>query len=134
MTTKLVLQGFFISYDQYDRAKIMFLDNYNANEEGNATTSRNNKFISDSFTKSYVTKKSAPKNGKHPMTDDNTCFYVKCGKKPIGIIDNKLVPIRELKQHTVELQVEVKTYNFTKMGNKIHGWNINLLKMRLLEY
>lgn len=122
-TTKLVLQGFFISYDKYNRAKIMFLDDYDH--------AGNNKTLS--FTKGYLIQKAKPDNGKSPLTDCNSCFNVKYGNNKVGYIDDKPVPLLELKQHKVEIQVEINKYNFSLRGNVIRGWNIKMLKMSLLE-
>lgn len=126
--TKLVLHGFFICCDRYNRAKIMFLDDYDCNDVNKPDV----KCIS--FTKSYMLNKSTKKNGNSPLTDDNTCFNVKYGKNKVGFINNQPVPLLELKQHKVEIHVEIQNYNFIKMGNIIRGWNIKMLKMSLLEY
>lgn len=120
-TTKLVLQGFFISYDKYNRAKIMFLDDYD------------NTVGQPSFTKKYLIQKAKPDNGKNPLTDCNSCFNVKYGNNKVGYIDDKPVSLLELKQHKVEIQVEINKYNFSLRGNAIRGWNIKMLKMSLLE-
>jgi hypothetical protein len=127
--TRLVLRGFFVSCDTYDRAKILFLDDYESN------SFNKNPLVVDkqTFTKSYIMKKSTPVNGKNPLTDDNTSFYVKCKKGHVGYINKLPVPLLDLKQHKVEMDVEVKKYKFTKMGNTIHGWNINLCNMHLIE-
>jgi hypothetical protein len=125
MSKTLILQGFFISCDLYNRAKIMFLDDYDLIDK-----TYKNKIT---FTKSYITKKSNIDNGKSPITDNNTSFYVKYTKKNIGTISGKPVPLLDLKQHKVELLVNVSHYNFTKMNNVIRGWNIKLLQMNLIE-
>lgn len=119
----LVLQGFFIGCDKYNRIKIMFLDDYD-------NTTKNQDL---SFTKSYITNKSTKKNGKSPISDNDTCFYVKYSNKSIGYINDEPVPILDLKQHKVEMIVKVSHYNFTKLSNEYKGWNINLIKMSLIE-
>ena len=121
--TRLVLQGFFISCDKYNRIKIMFLDDYECNED-NTSLITNSTGKKISFTKSYMIKKSNPKNGKNPITDGNKCFNAKCGKIAVGFINNQPVALVDLKQHKVELDVEIKKYYFAKMGNVINGWNI----------
>lgn len=127
--TRLVLHGFFINYDMYNRAKIMFLDDYNY-DEINSQNVLNNKL---SFTKNYILKKSKKTNGKSPILDNNTCFNVNCMKTQIGYINNIPHPIKDLIQHQVEMCVEIKKYDFTKMGTHINGWNIKLIKMSLFE-
>jgi hypothetical protein len=121
--TQLVLQGFFVECDQYNRAIIMFIDDYDLDDVGGQGIS---------FTKSYILNKSNVKNGKSPLSN-NTSFKVKYGKNKVGFINNQPVPLLDLKQHKVEIQVEIQHYNFTKMGNVIHGWNIKMNKMSLLE-
>ena len=127
--TTLVLHGFFVNCDSYDRVKILFLDDYDQE------SLNKNYLVGDkqTFTKSYIMKKSAPVNGKNPLTDDSTSFFVKCKKGQVGYINNLPVPLSELKQHKVEMIVDVKKYKFTKMGNTIQGWNVNLCKISLLE-
>ena len=127
--TRLVLRGFFVSYDTYDRAKILFLDDYDPESFDK------NSLVADkqTFTKSYIMKKSNPSNGKNPLTDDNTSFYVKCKKGHVGYINRLPVPLLDLRQHKVEMDVEIKKYKFTKMGNTLRGWTINLCNMRLIE-
>lgn len=120
---ELVLQGFFIGCNKYNKIKIMFLDDYD-------NTTKNQEL---SFTKSYISNKSVEKNGKSPISDNNTCFNVKYSKTSMGYINDKPVPILDLKQHKVEMIVKVSNYNFTKLGNKYRGWNINLIKMSLIE-
>lgn len=128
-TTKLILHGYFISYDKYDRAKIMFLDDYDLGDFDKKSINDNN----HQFTKSYIINKSAKTDGKNPLTDGNTCFNIKFGKNKVGFIDDKPVPLYDLKQHKVTIQAEIQKYNFTKVGNLIQGWNIKMLKMSLLE-
>jgi hypothetical protein len=115
----------------YNRAKIMFIDNY---EQSDHKNNRPNCLEKTCFTKSYLLKKSKSKNGKHPVIDNSTCFRVNCNKLQIGYIDDKPVPIKELLQHKVEMYVEICNYDFNKMGTRINGWNIKLLKISLLEY
>ena len=122
MSKILVLHGFFINCDQYNRMKIMFLDDYELDVSKKL-----------SFTKQYITKKSNTNNGKSPITDNDTGFYVKYTKKNTGTINKIPVPLSELQQHKVELLVKVSHYNFTKMGTVIRGWNIKLLQINLIE-
>ena len=61
MSKILVLHGFFINCDQYNRMKIMFLDDYELDVSKKL-----------SFTKQYITKKSNTNNGKSPITDNDT--------------------------------------------------------------
>ena len=124
---ELILQGFFIECDKYNRVKIMFLDDYDGSYDNGL------KKKEMSFTKSYISKKSTLKNGKSPMSDDNTCFNVKYSKKNVGYINDEPVPLLDLKQHKVEMIVKVSHYNFTKLGNNFQGWNIKLIKMSLIE-
>jgi len=127
----LVVQGFFTYYDDYDRAKLMFLDDYNLQSD------------SISFTKGFITNKSKNNNGGNPLSKDGECFFIKCKKGQVGLIDipasdgptkPRLVPITELIQHKVECVVQVNNYRFKKNGELIIGWNLKLLKIKLLEW
>jgi hypothetical protein len=133
----LLMKGFFISCDQYNRAKIMFIDDYNSDEPDNSIRNQINSFKGNnelSFTKSYISKKSEYTVGNNPMTDNDTCFNVKYNIRDFGYINDKPVPLSELKQNMVELFVKVSHYNFTKNNNKIQGWNLKLIKMNLLKH
>jgi hypothetical protein len=127
----LVVQGFFTYYDDFNRAKLMFLDNYN-----------NDNLLDKSFTKSFITNKSK-NTGNNPLSKDGECFFIKCKKGQVGLIDipssdahvkPRLVPITELIQHKVECIVQVNNYRFKKNEELIVGWNLKLLKIKLLEW
>ena len=118
--TELTIQGFFIECDNYDRAVIMFLDDYDGD------------FSEESFTKKYMLNR-AKYVGKNPLTADNTCFNVKLGGNKVGFIDNIPKPIEKLKQHKVSMNVLVNAYIFKQMGEVVSGWNIKLVKMDLLD-
>jgi hypothetical protein len=138
-TTKnktVVIQGFFTHYDDFNRAKLMFLDDYD--EEDLSTKS---------FTKSFITNKSKNK-GNNPLSKDGDCFFIKCKKGQVGLIDShclennnnqtenklRLVPIIELIQHKVECVVQIYNYRFKKNDELIVGWNLKLLNIKLLEW
>ena len=127
----LVMQGFFTYYDDFNRAKLMFLDDYN-----------NDNLLVKSFTKSFIINKSK-NNGNNPLSKDGECFFVKCKKGQVGLIDipssdahakPRLVPIIELIQHKVECVVQINNYRFKKNGELIVGWNLKLSKIKLLEW
>jgi hypothetical protein len=136
-TTKnktIVIKGFFNYYDDFNRAKLMFLDDYD--EEESSTKS---------FTKGFITNKSK-NEGNNPLSKDEKCFFIKCKKGQVGLIDcckdkqtatklqPRLVPIIELIQHKVECIVQVNNYRFKKNEELIVGWNLKLLKIKLLEW
>jgi hypothetical protein len=136
-TDAIILYGFFVSCDNYNRIKIIFLDNYDSNDDTKYDVNKI-KTVSEirnsvSFTKSYITKKSNQKNGSNPLSDCQTSFNVKYTKKNIGYMNGEPVPLLDLKQHKVKLLVKINYYNFTKNNNNFRGWNIKLLEMNLLE-
>jgi hypothetical protein len=128
MPTPIIkVQGFFISCDKYNRAKLMFLDDYDE------TTSM-------SFVKKYILAKSKKISGNNPLVENDTCFLIKCHKHSVGYTkdirknsDFVITPMSALQQHKVECVVKVNEYNFVKDGDVIEGWNLNLIKMNLLE-
>lgn len=137
----LVLQGFFTYYDKYNRAKLMFLDDYDC-DSVSLKHPECNKFAL--FTKSFIINKSNKTLGNSPLTTDKESFYVNCNKNQIGLIDcefiegvnpaPKLVPITDLLQHKVECVVKINNYNFKKNGELLIGWNLKLVKIKLLEW
>ena len=158
----ITLYGYFVNYDQYNRAKLMFLDDYNC-EDGITPIDKSklniDKFLNNknSFTKSYLINKAFRDVGHNPIIDDKY-FLINCvkntvGYKPITIDslksnnlpneknkENKQqinlvpVPIQDLIQNTVECEVSIKNYKFTdKKKEIIQGWNIKLLKMTFLN-
>ena len=119
-TTILLMQGYLIDYDKYNRAKIMFLDDYDNDKQ--------------TFTKSYITNKKT--NGTSPLSDDKKHFFVKCKSGAAGLIEGpppKLVPIQELIQHKVECVVRVNEYKFYVDNELKQGWNLQLRNIKLLE-
>ena len=139
MSTKILsFHGFFTQYDnQYNRATIMFLDDYDNSEL------RPSKNIE--FTKKYILRKHESHYGKSPLLDDKKSFIIKCPKHAmvwvstqdsIKLVDSprNAIPIESLKQHKISCDIKIKEYNFkTSNGIRKHGWNINLIKMHLLE-
>jgi hypothetical protein len=137
----IVIKGFFNYYDDFNRAKLMFLDDYDDDDEG---------VSAKSFTKSFIINKS--KNaGNNPLSKDGECFFIKCKKGQVGLIDQpclekntnnqittkpqtRLVPVIELLQHKVECVVQINNYRFKKNGELIVGWNLKLLNIKLLEW
>jgi hypothetical protein len=113
----------------------MFLDDYGDDE-----------YKSQSFTKKYIISKSYKFDGKNPLSENNTCFYIKCAKNIVGYRpisdemlkknkeDIKLVetPITDLIQHKVECVVSINHYRFKKNNSLIKGWNLKLIKMTLV--
>ena len=99
----VLLYGYYIYYDDYNRAKLMFLDDYDSDD------------ISDKqkFTKLFITRKSKSR-GYAPISDDQKHFYIKCKKDSVGLNglndSPKLVPIKELIQHKVECIAKVNEY------------------------
>lgn len=130
----IYLQGYFISMDKYDRAKIMFLDDYElydstSKESGDKSETK----LPISFTKSYLLKKNDRFSGNSPIIDNGTSFYIKCRKNKVGYKNNIPCHISELIQHKIEAHIEIKTYNFKKGDNRNQGWYIDLKKITLLE-
>ena len=123
----VLLYGYFIYYDDYNRAKLMFLDDYDSDD------------ISDKqkFTKLFITRKSKSR-GYAPISDDQKHFYIKCKKDSVGLNglndSPKLVPIKELIQHKVECIAKVNEYKFYTDGELKQGWNLQLKNIKLLEY
>ena len=121
-TTTLLMQGFLIDYDRYNRVKIMFLDDYDVTDKL-------------TFTKSYITNKKT--EGTSPLSTDKKHFFVKCKAGAVGLIESpqiKLVPIQELIQHKVECVVRVNEFKFYVNGAMQQGWNLQLKNIRLLEH
>lgn len=128
MSTIIKVRGFFISYDKYDRVKLMFLDDYEYD------TPR----AKMSFVKKYVLVKSKKIKGNNPLAENNTCFMIKCPKNTHGYRKDEfnkdvIVPLKDLQQHKVECIVSVNEYKFTKNDETIEGWNLKLIKMSLFE-
>lgn len=123
------IEGYFVEYDQWNRAKLMFLDDYDD-------------LPNISFTKSYMLKKAEITKGKNPLVDNNKYIMINCKKNDMGYlpdtIDNKtkikMKPITDLLQHKVKCFVSINNYNFKKDQTTISGWNIKLIKMILLEH
>jgi len=113
------LQGYFTEYENF-RAKLMFLDDYD--------------LTSLSFTKSYLMNKLEKIRGKSPIVENNKYFMINCGKVCVGYMADTIVPIEKLKQHKVECIVNFKKYNFKKNNNQIEGWNLQLVKISMIEY
>jgi len=130
----IYLQGYFISMDKYDRAKIMFLDNYElCDSVPKGITDNLETKLPTSFTKSYLLKKNDRFSGHSPIIDNDTCFYVKCRKIKVGYKNNVPCHISELIQHKIEAHIEIKTYNFKRGDERNQGWYIDLKKIALLE-
>jgi hypothetical protein len=126
----IIIKGYFVNYDKWDRAKLMFLDDYDDD------------LPKISFAKSYMLRKSENVVGKSPLVEDNKYMIINCPKNAIGHLPNnnenikkiKIVPIKELLQHKVQCVVSVNSYKFKKNNKIIQGWNIKLSEMILLEY
>jgi hypothetical protein len=122
LTNSLYFQGFLTDIDKYGRLKVKFLDDYDS--------------ISSklSFTKSYLLNKCKQIEGNNPLAENDTCFYIKSKGINVGYINNRPHPIIDLKQHQVQLQIEIKSYNFKKKDTQHQGWCIILKKIDLLEF
>ena len=127
----LVLQGFVTNIDKYDRISLQFLDDYESEHCIIKPITGKNVV---SFTKSYLLKKDKSIFGNSPVSSDKQYFYVKTQGIKVGYIDEIPHPIIDLKQHKVELSVEIKKYDFHKNGKQTQGWYITLKKINLLEY
>lgn len=152
----ITLHGYFVNYDQYNRAKLMFLDDYNC-EDGLISTDKSklniDKFLNNknSFTKSYLINKASKTTGNSPIID-NKYFLINCVKNTVGYKSSEIdslkfnnlsnektqkinlipVPIQDLKQNTVACEVSIKNYKFTDKNKEIiQGWTIKLLKMTI---
>jgi hypothetical protein len=136
METQIFLQGYFTEYDKFNRAKIMFLDDYDGYDDSSSNGKKYSSlnFKQMSFTKSYLTNLCRKMNGNNPLTDDKQYFYIKCSKKQqIGFINDEMVPLLQLKQHKVEIDMVISKYDFKKSGERFNGWTIKPLKFKLLE-
>ena len=84
----ITLYGYFVNYDQYNRAKLMFLDDYNC-EDGITPIDKSklniDKFLNNknSFTKSYLINKAFRDVGHNPIIDDKY-FLINCVKNTVG--------------------------------------------------
>lgn len=150
----ITLYGYFVNYDQYNRAKLMFLDDYNC-EDGLVSIDKSklniDKFLNNknSFTKSYLINKASKTTGNSPIID-NKYFLINCVKNIVGYKPSEIdslkfnnlpdektqkinlipVPIHELIQNTVACEVTIKNYKFIDKNKEIiQGWNIKLVKM-----
>lgn len=123
---RISVKGYFVYFDDYDRAKLMFLDDYNDEPRSINTPD---------FTKSYICNRSRRSRGNNPL--DGNYFFIKCDnvKEGMGIVDGKraMIPLQDLLQHTVECIVWINTYKFKKDGKVIQGWNLNLDMIRVIE-
>jgi hypothetical protein len=149
MNNKLILTGFLVDYDKYNRIKLMFISDY-----------ENKKSSYFDFTKEYITKKNKYYKSKNqdsycPIVNDNY-FYIKCKKKQKGIMPiDKLnhlkdtnieeynliqltnnegivnVDINYLVQHTVKCLVDINEYKFNLNGYLNEGYNFKLNKIVL---
>lgn len=104
----------------------MFLDDYEPEDTHKET-----------FAKKYIMHKTKTFAGYSPISPDHKYFVVKCPKSAGGIVDTskngerpRLIPIAELIQHVVECTVSVKEFKF----QTTRGWNLNLLKIRMVKY
>lgn len=154
---ELILRGYLVEYDNYDRIKLMFLDNSDLSSINNL----NEKDIN--FTKDYILYKNRYYKGKNPNSYcpivDEKYFYIKCKKKQkceidinriqlheddlkiiklkndnIGEKNNKIIKIniKKVIQNYVECVVEVNEYNFELNGNLKEGYNFKLKKIKVI--
>jgi len=112
---QLVLEGFCINYDKYDRLHIMFLSSYDPEITFDETKNRIKQLVKKKY------------NIKLPITDNR--FIVKCNKNPvlnkcIDIDNNRITP-RELKSHLVKVTVKVQYYKIPDAD--IEGISFNLI-------
>jgi hypothetical protein len=155
----ITLYGYFVNYDQYNRAKLMFLDDYNC-EDGLVSINKSklniDKFLNNknSFTKSYLINKASKTAGNNPIID-NKYFLINCVKNIVGYKPSEIdslkfnnlptekpqkinlipMPIQELIQNTVVCEVTIKNYKFIDKNKEIiQGWNIKLLKMTSINH
>ena len=127
--SSITIEGYFVDYDQWNRAKLMFLDDYEKD------------LPKISFAKSYMLQKAKITEGKSPLVEDDKYILINCPKNSLGYLPEtnenekkiKVVPIKKLIQHKVQCLVTIKKYNFKKGIQTIKRWNIKLLKMTLLE-
>ena len=118
------IQGYFTNLDNFNRITFIFLDDYESK-------------ISDknqSFTKSYLLQKEKNIIGHSPISSDKKYFYVKCKNQKVGYIDSIPHPLINLRQHKINLEVELKLYDFYRAGVRTNGWYLDLKKASLLEY
>jgi hypothetical protein len=126
----VILTGYFTTIDKFGRITLMFLQDYHGNET---------KYKKE-FTKSYIQTQARSLPGVSPLFSDNKYFYIKSKKKnksrivtAPSFIDEKPVPIEDLRGHTVECIARIKPYNFTMDSEKKIGWNVILERMTLKE-
>ena len=139
-SSSITVRGYFVNYDKFNKAKLMFLDDYNDTGENyssmQALRMTNPIAHKCSFTKSYLINKANNSLGNTPIVDAKY-FLINCPKNVLGTIPNtdkiNLFPIQELVQHTVECNVIIRHYKFTDKNRKvIQGWNIKLINMRVI--
>lgn len=153
MDKKIILSGFLIECDDYNRLKLMFISDYNSDDKNKTP-----KDFTKDFTKEYITKKNSYYKSKNPesycpISGDNY-FYIKSRKKQKGLIPlNRLeylnetnpqeyeiirasgingivnVEINYLYQNIVKCLVEVNDYKFKLNGNIMEGYNFKLKKI-----
>ena len=137
MEKTIYIEGFLVSYDKYNRAKLMFIDDYD-------------ELKNQSFTKSYMMNKQKNNVGNSPIVDNDTCMIINCKKTQVALnkfySKNQLsltdvntpdtttrilpyIPINQLLQTKVLCKVSVKKYKFRNNGILVEGWNINLHSM-----
>jgi len=98
---ELILRGYLVDYDNYDRIKLMFLDN--------SDLSIINKFNEQSihFTKDYITYKNKYYKNKNPNSYcpiiDEKYFYIKCRKNQKCEIEINRVQLHENELRIIKL-------------------------------
>lgn len=154
MTKKLILYGFLVECDSYNRLKLMFISDYSSNATNTLT-------IDKDFTKDYITKKNNYYKSKNPNSycpiSDDKYFYIKSKKNQKGLMNiNKLeylhetephmyqifkssavngvsnVSINYLLQNLVKCIVEVNDYKFKLNDNTMEGYNFKLIQISLM--
>jgi hypothetical protein len=125
----VILTGYFTALDKFGRITLMFLQDYHGNDT--------NEYKKE-FTKNYIQYQARVLPGVNPLFSDNKYFYIKSQKKSNGraitapsFIDDKPVPLEDLRGHTVECIAHIKPYDFTVDGEKKLGWSVILERISL---
>ena len=113
---KLILRGYLVDYDSYDRIKLIFLDNSDISIIDNL----NEKDIK--FTKEYITHKNKYYKNKNPNSYcpiiDKKYFYIKCKKNQKCEIEINRVQLHEDELRIIKLINEnEETINFCGVQN-----------------
>jgi len=88
-------------------------------------------FLDDAFTRDFLMKYYSSSQN-NPIKNGE--FYVKFTNNSKCFLDKAYLcqaPIQSLLDNVVNITAVIKHYNFTSNGEKISGWNLNLVHMSI---